>query len=83
MKPNTTGRAKPDLVEEAGTLAKEKTRTYINPADGTKFKITEEEFAQVVKIFEYLRNSRNAQVDTLEPETDTQEVSNDLKEKAG
>lgn len=83
MKPNITGQAKPELVEEAGTLTKEKTRTYINPVDGTKLIITEEEFTQVVEIFEHLRKSRNAQMDTLEPETDTQEVTNELKEKAG
>lgn len=86
MKPNTNGTAKPDLIKVADSNEiKIKTRTYTDK-DGKLFTITEEEFAIVVWIFEYLRKSRdekNAQADGVEPESCAQDEQTTLKERAG
>jgi hypothetical protein len=82
MKPSTTGQVQPDLIE----MDKEtKTRTYKNP-DGESFTISEEDFSKVVEIFDYLRNSRdskNTQMDTLEPESCAQVDKTVAQERVG
>ena len=52
-------------------------RTYRTP-DGGSFQITEEEFTEIVLIFEFLRKSREERDNEpkgLEPETSTQPVT--------
>lgn len=85
MKPSTIGEAQPDLIEMGQEAKATKTRTYKTPC-GESFTISEEEFAQVVEIFDYLRKSRdskNAQLDTLEPESCTQNEGFEIEEKVG
>jgi len=50
------GSAKPALGEVGEK--EQKTRTYKTPS-GESFKITEDEFSQVVAIFDFLRHSRD------------------------
>lgn len=85
MKPSTTGKTLPDLIEMGQKAELVKTRTYKTP-NGEPFIVTEDEFINIVEIFEALlklRNSQNAQVNTLEPESYTQTESSAVEKKVG
>lgn len=85
MKPSTAGHAQPDLIEMGEEANEIKTRTYKTPC-GEAFTITEDEFSKVVEIFDYLRKSRdskNTQMDSLEPESAAQNVDSSIEEKVG
>ena len=77
------GSTKPAL-SEAGEK-EQKTRTYKTPS-GESFKITEDEFSQIVAIFDFLRRSRDEQSTqpNIEPEETSVESINALSSrKAG
>lgn len=83
MKPSITGQVQTDL--KLSQEAETKTRTYKTPC-GEPFTITEDEFSKVVEILDYLRKSRdskNTQVDTLEPESGANTDDSSIEEKVG
>lgn len=86
MKNPTTGLVQPEVSKVDQELSHSKTRTYKTP-DGVEFEITQEEFEQVVAIFDVLRRWRdeNATQTDIEPEGSTTKTDNDpvITRKAG
>ena len=72
----------PPASGKADLKGKDKKRRYKKP-NGEIFEITEDEFNQVVEIFDYMRKIRdrikNTQLETLEPENQGHEVLNDVE----
>lgn len=86
MKNPIAGQAQPDVSELGHNEHEKPSRVYRTP-DGAQFEITEDEFQQIVAIFEFLRRSRDeksTQLD-IEPEgSSTQVDTNPVKlRKAG
>jgi hypothetical protein len=80
MKNPITGQAQP-IVSELDQKVLEKPKRVYKTPDGAQFEITEDEFEQIVAIFEFLRQSRDeksTQPD-IEPEgSSTQSTPNPL-----
>ncbi len=80
MKNPITGKVQPDVSELDQEVKPQPKRVYKTP-DGKQFEITEDEFQQIVAIFEFLRQSRDeksTQLD-IEPEpSSTQSTPNPL-----
>ncbi|MBK7962253.1 MAG: hypothetical protein IPK04_14370 [Bdellovibrionales bacterium] len=79
------GTTQPASSEMSEQEAKNKLRTYKKP-NGDSFQVTEEEFAQIVEIFDYfrkLRESKDTQSESLEPELAGLNAGNPVNWKVG
>lgn len=86
MKNPTTGQVQPEVSKVGQEASKSKPRVYKTP-DGVEFEITQEEFEQVVAIFDVLRRwqDEKATQANIEPEGSTTHATKDpvVTRKAG